>query len=257
MNSVELYPHNPYKPLQSGDASLSSISLKKPNPWAAIAVQRQMPEYIPGKLDDNGLPPASAQIAPDNLESISEDLSAEYPNAKTPKQQWGALTNAYDAPGRYQLLTKDKYPVTQGAISFQDPTPWNPQQKFDTAFVPSQKQMANDPRAAQAYSPERRFGALAHEMRHVNAYWNAPAFRPDPSGSDKTQKQDIWGNQYDHFPGTFTDRDMANALNDLEMSKKYGVPANVRTMNPWMGSKPKPTIDDLMKYIGTQPGYKK
>lgn len=243
MNSVELYPHNPYLPLKAGESSLANIPLKKPNPWAAQIQSEYLPAH-PGGID--------------NLSDISAGLQREYPNAVTPSQQFSALTKAYDAPGRYQLLTKNKFPVSQGNIQLKDPTPWNAETKWDTAFVPSQESMKSDPQAASAYSQKRQFGVLAHEMRHINAYWNAPGFKSDPGGNGASQEQDLFGNQYDHFPGGYTDRDMANSLKMLELSHSNEVPDSVRTANPWMGLKGhQPTIDDLMQYIGKQPGYKK
>lgn len=225
----------------------ADIPMKKPNIWATLYGHSDRKHYG------------------DNLKEISKELSRQYPNAKNEKEMWAVLQDAYGNPPDpktkgygYQLLDKSYAPISQGKLQLRDPTPWNPWSKWNTTFVPTEQQMAEDPRAAEAYAPDRRFGVLAHEMRHLIATQHAPGFHADVRGSDReSQLQDSMGNQIDHFPGGFTDRDMANALKVLRFSQMEPPPDYIRVTNPWMGAKEKPTIDDLMKYIGQQPGWKR
>lgn len=251
--------------------SLSNIPLKRPDPWAALATEKGFSNNHGAR---HGVPKVSAEgrpledihnegytlapLAPDNLTELSRELQAQYPKVKTQGQMWAALADSYAVPGRYQVLTKDKRRATQGRFRFADPSPHTAWSEFDTAFVPTEKQMASDPLAAAEYAPNRRFGVLAHEMRHIIGKKLAPDFMGDPSGnSGLMQEQDAFGNQYDHFPGTYTDRDMLNAFKALRVSQGNAVPDSVRVMNPWMGVRGhQPTKEDLMRFLGEQPGYK-
>jgi hypothetical protein len=243
--------------LRKGEKSLSDIPLKQPDPWATL--YPYAPAQLPAQQvkDEKGkklFKTGPVPIYGDNLTELSTELQTQYPAAKTQKQKWKTLAEAYGQPGRYQLLTKAKAPITMNGKPYIDGAPDRPWQLADTAFVPTKERMSMDPQAASNYAPERRFGVLAHEMRHIIDERNSPYFHADPRGSQRQQLQDSYGNQLGHFAGDFSDRDMVNAFRVLRMAQETGrVPRSTKITNPWIrGSNPK--AEDLMGFIGEQPG---
>ncbi len=247
MNSAELYGKLP-APSGTPPTALPS-RVKVPNPWATIyKYAPEMTAPVPGSKQ--------SYVAGDNLTNLTEQLKQEFPDAKTPAQQFTAAVNMYGVPGNYQFMRKNKQPVSTYTPQGERPmalSPYIPETGWDTTFFPTAEQM-KDPKTQLNSGPDRSFGALAHEVRHIIQNKNGKEFIPEKN----QQKKDSWGNQMDHLPGTFIDRDETNAMDLLNLSRSNPIPDYVRVGNPWMGPKGhQPTLDDLMHYIGSQPGYKK
>ncbi len=193
---------------------LNAVPLKKPNPWSAAIVNKYAP----------------AQNYGDNLRVASGYLEKEFPQAKTRGQRFKTMIDAYQGdPGNYLMMPKEM---------FAGPT--------DPAEAPSSFTYGNSVFMDKG-AKDREFGVIAHEARHAV---QSPWFRP----KKQQQKTDSFGNQIDHFENGVTDRDMANALNMLELSHSNQVPDDIRAINPWMGPRGhKPTSNDLLEWLTAPP----
>lgn len=241
-SNAELYGVNPPDPDQTGPG-YGDIPLKKANPWAMLAVKNLAPTTVAGgnKDFDYG----------DNLAMIGAGLHRQFPDAETPKQQLDAVMGAYGFKSPYSIADKSSFPG-------KDSRPNLSETVNSTVYIPTAEQLKNSKEASAEFygtaaSGLRPFGVMAHEGRHLIDL--STGFKPD----EDQETQDMWGNQLNHLAGGYDDRSMANALRALNLSQQPDsppIPDDVRTINPWMGKKEHPTAQDLMQWIGKQPGYK-